>query len=175
MEVFPNGPSCKDCHDGYCYSGIERLALPETQPYHQVVEGKDDYADKDEEQLFPHHPEKGKSREKLQGAQLILSAHTEMELVREALIELHYKIIAEQIALAAGRFYVVLSAAPGEERLSEKQLFLGPRLMEGRETNYLSYLQKRILRYQPMRDEQTIKELQWLKEEENRVRNCEND
>ena len=114
-------------------------------------------------------------REKLQGAQLILSAHTEMELVREALIELHYKIIAEQIALAAGRFYVVLSAAPGEERLSEKQLFLGPRLMEGRETNYLSYLQKRILRYQPMRDEQAIKELQWLKEEENRVRNCEND
>ena len=114
-------------------------------------------------------------REKLQGAQLILSAHTEMELVREALIELHYKIIAEQIAFAAGRFYVVLSAAPGEQRISEKQLFLGSRLMEGKETNYLSYLQKRILRYQPMRDEQTIKELQWLKEEENRVRNCEND
>ena len=45
-------------------------------------------------------------------AALILSAHTDMPLVRRTVSSLGYRIDTEQIAWAAGRFYVVLRAVP---------------------------------------------------------------
>ena len=114
-------------------------------------------------------------REKLCGAALILSAHTEIALVRRTLVQLDYRIEEEEIALAAGRAYVVLRAVPGREALSERQLFLGPRLMEKKQEHYLSYLSKRVARALPMQTEQGRRELQWLREEESRVRNSTDD
>lgn len=115
----------------------------------------------------------GQSR--LHGAKLILSAHTEIETVRETLMRMDYRIEEEQIALAAGRAYVVLRAAPGNETLTEKQTLLGPRLMETTQENYLQYLQKRILHALPMQSERGKRELEWLKEEESRVRDSTDD
>ena len=113
-------------------------------------------------------------RDQLRGAALILSAHTDMQLVRQTLAELKYKIETEEIAYAANRFYCLLRAVPGEEALTEKQLLLGPRLMESVPAHYLEYLRWRIGLAQKKQSDQGRQELIWLKEEEERVRDSEN-
>lgn len=113
-------------------------------------------------------------QEKLQSTALILSAHTDMPLVRQTLMELDYCIEAEEIAFAANRFYVLLRAVPGKEVLSEKQLCLGPRLMETYPTHYLEYLRWRVGIAEKKQSPEGKRELNWLKEEEARVRDGEN-
>lgn len=111
--------------------------------------------------------QKGQAR--LNGAALILSAHTQQHLVRKTLMEMDYHIETEQIAQAGGRFYVVLRALPGAERCSARQLFLGPRLAEGCCLYYREFLSWRIGVTACMRTAEAAQELAWLKEEEVRV------
>lgn len=108
----------------------------------------------------------------LNQASLILSAHTQIHLLRRKLMELGYQIDTEEIAFAAGRFYVVLRAIPGREALNERQAFLGPRLMEKCCEHYLEYLQWRFEKTSQERNEEGSKRIEWLKEEINRVSNC---
>ena len=108
-------------------------------------------------------------QEKLQGAALILSAHTEMDLVRRTLMQLRYRIEDERIARAGGRLYVILRAVPGEETYSEKQCFLGPRLMESNAAHYREYLAWQTRLTAPKRTEAASQWMQWLKEEKERV------
>ncbi len=112
---------------------------------------------------------------KLQGAYLILSAHTDMQAVRKTLGQLGYKIEKEQISRAAGRYYVLLRAGKGSEALSEKQLLLGPRLMETYSEYYEDYLAWRIDIAAVKRSDAGKQELIWLKEEYDRVRYRSND
>ena len=114
-------------------------------------------------------------REKLMGASLVLSAHTDVPLVRETLCRLDYRIEAEQIALASGRYYVVLRAVPGREELSRTQLLLGPRLMETNTEHYPEYIAWRAAVAQCKRTEDARWELDALKEEESRVGHRTND
>ncbi len=79
-------------------------------------------------------------REKLQDAVLVLSAHTELAVLRNAIQEIGYRIDTEEVAYAGGRFYVIVKAVPGKEEYSEKQLLIGPRLMEHGSEHYLEYL-----------------------------------
>ncbi len=111
---------------------------------------------------------------KLEGAVLVLSAQTEIPLLRRTLSALHYRIEDEQIAFSANRYYVLLRAAPGDEELSDRQLFLGPRLMEKNADSYEAYLAWRIERTLQKRSEEGRGELSMLKEEEQRVRYCKN-
>ncbi len=110
--------------------------------------------------------------DRLQGASLILSAHTEMELVRKTLGEIGYRITEERIAFSAARYYVLLLAGAGKEEITEKQCFLGPRLMEGCVPHYPEFLAWKIRMAEPKRTETAALHRQWLKEEEERVRNC---
>ena len=64
----------------------------------------------------------------LQGARLILSAHTELPLVRAALQARSYAILRETLVRAAGRYYRVITARPGEQALSPAQMELGVHL-----------------------------------------------
>ena len=114
-------------------------------------------------------------RDRLQGAALILSAHTEPHLIRRALEEMGYRITRERVALAAGRYYVILRAEPGEERLSEKQCRLGPRLMETKEPRYPGYLLWQKQMTLPKRTREAKEYLQWLEEEMHRVGDGGND
>ena len=107
--------------------------------------------------------------EKLWGAALILSAHTDVDLVRQTLMEMDYRIDREEIAYAAGRFYIVLRAVPGRERMGERQLLLGPRLTESVPEYYGEYLSWRIGIASKKRSEEGNRELNWLKEEYSRV------
>ncbi|MBR4332945.1 MAG: SAM-dependent methyltransferase [Clostridia bacterium] len=110
--------------------------------------------------------------ENLQGASLILSAHTDVQLLRKTLMELAYRIDREEIAFAAGRFYVVLRAVPGHESMGERELLLGPRLMESVPEHYKEYLAWRMAIASKKRTEEGRREWTWLKEEYSRVCNC---
>ncbi|MBR1586307.1 MAG: SAM-dependent methyltransferase [Clostridia bacterium] len=116
-----------------------------------------------------------KGREQLQRAVLILSAHTETHVLRRQLAALGYWISVEKIAQAAGRFYVILRAEPGEEAYSEKQIWLGPRLMETKDPHYPAYLAWQMRVNAPKRTQEAARYMQWLKEEAQRVCNSTDD
>lgn len=117
-----------------------------------------------------------RGRERLQGAALVLSAHTQLPHVRETLAALGYRIDAEQAVRAGGRFYIVLRALPGEARYTARELLLGPCLMRtGRGAVYREYVAWRRDVTACEQDEHAKTRLQWLEEEYARVRDCEND
>ena len=106
-----------------------------------------------------------KGASKLQGAALILSAHTEAFLARETLMEIGYRIEKETMVRAAGRFYAVMRAVPGYEAYDEKQLYLGPRLKENGGGIYREYLRWQMEVVGCGRSEEAQKRLEWIREE----------
>lgn len=76
----------------------------------------------------------------LHGARLIISAHTELPLVREAIIRRGYLIEKELLTRAGGRYYRVLTAVPGMQRLSQRERLLGVGLRGTPEAPLLPYL-----------------------------------
>lgn len=110
-------------------------------------------------------------REFLENASLILSPQTEHTLVRTALYcKLNYHLKKEQILCAANRYYIMMLAEPGRADISEKELFIGPRLCETVSAEYLSYLQWRCDVVSREKHKESHKHLCWLKEEYERVR-----
>ncbi len=71
-----------------------------------------------------------KGQDRLQGAVLVLSAHTELHLVRQAIRDVEYHIVQERLCRAAGRFYVFWRAEPGSEALSPEELRYGTQLWQ---------------------------------------------
>lgn len=71
-----------------------------------------------------------RGQDKLQGAVLVLSAHTDLHLVRQAVQEIGYHIVCEELCRAAGRFYVVWRAEPGAGRMTADDIRFGPLLMQ---------------------------------------------
>ena len=69
-----------------------------------------------------------KGQHKLDGAVLVLGAHTELHLVRQAIGDIGYHITAERICRAAGRFYVFWRAEAGQETLSAEEIRYGKSL-----------------------------------------------
>ena len=63
--------------------------------------------------------------DKLQGAVLVLSAHTELSLVRRAVMDVGYHFVREEVCRAAGRFYVCWRAEPGAEALTDDECAFG--------------------------------------------------
>ena len=66
-----------------------------------------------------------KGQNKLQDAVLVLGAHTELHLVREAIQDVGYHIVQEQLCKAAGRFYVFWRAEAGAVEMSPKEIRYG--------------------------------------------------
>jgi tRNA (adenine22-N1)-methyltransferase len=80
------------------------------------------------------------SPQKLGGAVLILSPHTELNKVREVLPRIGYRIEKESVARSGGRFYVILQALPGDAIYTEKELLLGPYFIKERPPLFKDYL-----------------------------------
>ncbi len=78
--------------------------------------------------------------QKLKGAALILSPHTELNKVREVLPCIGYHISKEAVVRSGGRFYVILQALPGDASYTEKELLLGPYLIRERPPLFRDYL-----------------------------------
>lgn len=72
-------------------------------------------------------------------ASLIISAHTELPLVRRAILDREYKLEKEVLVKASGRFYRVMSASPGKQILTEAEMELGYRLEGINRTNPADY------------------------------------
>ena len=83
-------------------------------------------------------------REKLQGASLILSAHTDLPLIRGAVRLIGYHTEREEPCFCAGRYYLVLRARPGAKPVSPRELRLGGPLFSSSSNQLIPYLKRRI-------------------------------
>ena len=63
---------------------------------------------------------------RLHGATLVLSAHTDLELVRQAVQDIGYHLTQERLCRAGNRWYVFLQAVPGSAHYSPLELVVGP-------------------------------------------------
>ena len=66
-----------------------------------------------------------RGQDRLHGAVLVLSAHTELHRVREAICDIDYHIVREELCRAAGRFYVCWRAEPGAQAMTDDELRFG--------------------------------------------------
>ena len=64
-------------------------------------------------------------QDKLQGAVLVLGAHTELHLVRESIRDIGYHIVQERLCKAAGRFYVFWRAEEGPTEMASEDMRYG--------------------------------------------------
>ncbi|MBR4082608.1 MAG: SAM-dependent methyltransferase [Clostridia bacterium] len=67
--------------------------------------------------------------DKLCGAVLVLSAYTDLHLVRKAVMDVGYHFTQERLCRAAGRFYLVWRAEQGQVAYTEDELALGTSLL----------------------------------------------
>lgn len=79
-------------------------------------------------------------QDKLNGATLILSAHTDLPLLRRSLIEIGYTVVTEEVCKAASRFYLVFKAVPGKSEMSPREIRLGSGLFESQAECLPDYL-----------------------------------
>ena len=66
--------------------------------------------------------------DRLQGAVLVLSAHTELPVVRQAIMDVGYHIVLETLCHTGGRFYMMWRAEPGCVMMTDDELHHGPLL-----------------------------------------------
>ena len=83
----------------------------------------------------------GSSR--LQGASLLLSAHTDWHLIRSALQEIGYHLDREEPCFSAGRYYLVLRARPGCVPVTSREIRLGGPLFRSESPILMPFLQRR--------------------------------
>ncbi|MEZ7872599.1 MAG: class I SAM-dependent methyltransferase [Eubacteriales bacterium] len=100
--------------------------------------------------------------DKIGDARLIVSAHTEMHLLRQKLYEYGFCFESETVVRANGRFYTVLLSRRGRAEYSPRQLFTG---IELRGECVTEYLQWRYDVEAARRDDMSQVHLKWLKEE----------
>ncbi len=79
-------------------------------------------------------------KDHLQGAELLLSAHSNLPLVRRAVSDIGYRLVSETPCLDDSRYYLMLHAIPGEEKLSSREIRLGKKLFESSSPLLLPYL-----------------------------------
>lgn len=106
---------------------------------------------------------------KLQGAVLVLGAHTELHLVRKAIRDVGYHIVQERLCKAAGRFYVFWRAEEGSADMSADALRYGRLLWNENASILREYAawRRRVLQDKErgllsaaIRNEETIREVQ---------------
>ena len=102
-------------------------------------------------------------KDALNGTSLVLSAHTDVPLVRQALAQIGYTITAERIVRAKRRFYVLMRAEPGSTSYDERGLYLGPMLIRDEQPLWKAYLKWRegVVACEAGHDQQ----LTWIREE----------
>ena len=83
-------------------------------------------------------------QDKLRGAVLVLGAHTELALVRQAIQEAGYHIVQERLCRAAGRFYVFWRAEVGAAEMTQEELRYGSLLWQEASPLLREYAQWRL-------------------------------
>ena len=83
-------------------------------------------------------------RKNLQGASLILSAHTDWHLIREAIRQIGYHIDREEPCFAAGRYYLVIRARSGAVSMTDREIRLGGPLFRSKSPVLKPFLERRV-------------------------------
>lgn len=86
-----------------------------------------------------------RGRDRLNGAALIMSAHSDIPVLRAAVCDIGYRIRDERVVRDGGRFYVLmkcLPALPDERPYDEKELYLGAGLMSAMPSEWLPLLRR---------------------------------
>lgn len=81
---------------------------------------------------------------RLCGAVLVLSAHTEPHLTRQAIHDIGYRIVREELCLAAGRYYVFWRAEPGQADMDAEEMRYGRLIYAGDSPLLSGWLRHRI-------------------------------
>lgn len=76
---------------------------------------------------------------KIAPARIIMQPNVAAKEVRETLCEIGYRIDDERLVQAAGRFYTIISAVPGHAEYDERQLMIGPVILEKRPPELAEY------------------------------------
>jgi tRNA (adenine22-N1)-methyltransferase len=87
-----------------------------------------------------------RGQDKLQGASLVLGAHTNLYIVRKTLQAIGYRIRGEQVVRSEGRMYVLLLATAGagdETPYTRRELMLGPVFLTERPEDWRPWLERR--------------------------------
>lgn len=74
-----------------------------------------------------------RGRDRLRGATLILSAQTDLALLRQTLCDIGYRARREEVVLDGGRYYILMKcqpARPDEPVYTEEELWLGASLLK---------------------------------------------
>lgn len=82
--------------------------------------------------------------DRLRGAVLVLSAHTEPPLVRQAVKEIGYHLVREELCRAAGRFYLCWRAEPGAADMTQEDILYGGMLWNTANPQLADYAAWRI-------------------------------
>ena len=82
-------------------------------------------------------------QDRLQGASLLLSAHTDLPLIREAVCRIGYHLDREEPCFCAGRFYLVIRARPGAVEMTPRAVRLGGPLFDSSSDCLIPYLTRR--------------------------------
>lgn len=85
-----------------------------------------------------------RGRDCLNGAGLLLSAHSDIPEIRAAAAEIGYRIVSETPCLSGGRYYLLLKAVPGGESLTAREIRLGKKLFESGSPVLLPYLRRQL-------------------------------
>ncbi len=80
---------------------------------------------------------------KLHGASLILSAHTDLPLIRETVHQIGYHTEREEPCFCSGRYYLVLRARPGVRSVTSQEFRLGGPLFSSDSDQLIPYLRRR--------------------------------
>ena len=80
---------------------------------------------------------------RLQGASLLLSAHTDWHLIRAAVRDIGYHLEKEEPCFAAGRYYLILVARPGVAEMTEREIRMGGPLFRSESDMLKPFLQRR--------------------------------
>lgn len=103
-----------------------------------------------------------RNHEKIADARLIVSAHTEMHLLRQKLYEYGFCFESETVVRANGRFYTVLLSRRGHTEYSPRQLYTGIELRGECVTEYLRWRRDITA---ARRDDVSRVHIKWLEEE----------
>ena len=101
-------------------------------------------------------------------AALLLSAHTQTQLLRTTLKRMGYMILQELVLRDGGRYYTVIQAKPGQADYTCRELFIGPTLRGTQSAKVSDYLlwRSKVLETACVCD---ARHLEWLREEIDRA------
>lgn len=78
-------------------------------------------------------------KEKLNGAKLILEPNKDQDIVRKTLSNLNYKIIDEYSIVDKNKYYEIIVATPGNQKLTDIEYKFGPILLAKKNKEFIEH------------------------------------